>query len=436
MIFKSEYDAEDAAEGSIDPLGLSVLNERLAEFVAPGIRQRHRRPRFLTALCFGRRVTAGFGPDEIATDQKSEPWQVYEWFVVDGLVRAFKDSDPDQIAGLPGQTKAVAAMRANTVLSAARYLQTPSVFGFHGVYKNLARALGLVDDDSLLPDGERLLEIWEKEQRLQGKVGSDSEAMRAWRRSVQDGLKRAEAKSPLAKGNWEFAAAHLAPYQAGPEETDALWSLLDRVSTGHRQELLRFVVSGRGRREWDDASGREDERAGEAAVYRALEETASSELRMRTTAILAYERFSRLLATAFDAALWLAGEAPASIDQFAKDEPVVLAAKETPRAAERALDSLRPLRLDTTFTDSFGWALDAATPAEWFNQLLAHHGRVQRDKPPAGKLEWFDQISDRYLTRASFRREERPSMDLDRFEGLYRVASLRSMAFDLKRITA
>lgn len=434
MIFKSEYDAEDGAEGSIDPLGLTVINERLADLVAPGIRQRHLHPRFLTALCFGRRVTAGFGPDAIGTDQKSEPWQVFEWFVVDGLVRTYKESDPTQIAGLPGQMKSSAAMRVNAVLSAARYLQLPGVFGFHGVYKNLARTLALVDDESLLPEGERLLEVWATEQGLQGKLDTESDVMRTWRRSVKHGLERAEASSPLAKESWAFAAEHLAPYKAGPDEIGILWSLLDREGAGHRQELLRFVVSEVGQRAWDDAGGREDERAGEAAVYRALDAVASPAIRASTTAILAYERFSRLLSSAFESVLWVAGEAPTSMDQVARDEQIALAAKETSLAAELVVDSFRPLRLEAQFIDSFAWALEAAAPAEWFERLLEHHRRVQASKPPAGKLAWFDQIGGRLLTRANFRRNERPPTDLDRFEGLYRVAALRSMAIDLKRV--
>jgi hypothetical protein len=48
-------------------------------------------------------------------------------------------------------------------MRASAYLRTPGVFGYHGVYKPLARHLGIVDDDMRLGDaGYALLKAWQK----------------------------------------------------------------------------------------------------------------------------------------------------------------------------------------------------------------------------------------------------------------------------------
>ena len=45
----SEHDPPVAGEGSIDPLGLAPASDRLADFVAPHVRNRMRHIRFVTA---------------------------------------------------------------------------------------------------------------------------------------------------------------------------------------------------------------------------------------------------------------------------------------------------------------------------------------------------------------------------------------------------
>lgn len=434
MIVLSEYEPEIRSEGSLDPLGLTALGEHLAERIVPGVRQRHTHPRFLTVLCVQNLVCSEFQPGTVASDSVSEPWQVFEWFVVDGLVRGYLESDRKQLAGVPGQEKSATTMRQGMVLSAARYLKVPSVFGFHGVYKNLASALELVDDTGLAPAGERLLQVWQQECNLTGFLDGSSGLLGTLRKTVEHGLKHGEAHSRLADAIWSFAATHLAPYKAGPKERDFLWGLLDCQKSGHRQELLRFTVSEAGRSAWDAAGGRDAPRAGEAAVYRQFSKQASAAVKPLVKAVLAYERFARLLTTAFEALLFEAGASPMDMTRLREVAAVTRGAQETREAAAAALDALRAVGLEQDFNSAFPWVFEDVMVDEWVERLLDHHRQTQCRKPPAGKSLWFEDIAGHLHTRANYRREAAPSDDLERFDNLYRVAPLRSMAIDLARL--
>lgn len=131
-------------EGGLDPLGLYAVADSLAIRLVPGVRERMRDPRYLTAIAVGHVVCDGFEPDALAADGKSEPWQVYEWYVVEGLVRYHKDHEA--VRGLPGVAKARDALAKGVSLSFSTYLKTAYVFGFHGIYRGLGQSLKLFDD--------------------------------------------------------------------------------------------------------------------------------------------------------------------------------------------------------------------------------------------------------------------------------------------------
>ncbi len=127
-----------SAEGALDPLGLYSIADALALRLAPGLRERQADPRFLTAYAVSLELCKEFGEETLAADGISEPWQVLEWYLVEGLVRTRQNRQ--ETHGLPGSDKAEQAIKDGVPLSAARYLKTPRVFGFHGVYRLLARA--------------------------------------------------------------------------------------------------------------------------------------------------------------------------------------------------------------------------------------------------------------------------------------------------------
>ena len=68
---------------------------------------------------------------------------------------------------MPGREKATDAYEDGEPLSFKRYLVTPNVFGFHGVYRTLVSQIDIIDDDYNLGEtGYDLLKAWEQEKKL------------------------------------------------------------------------------------------------------------------------------------------------------------------------------------------------------------------------------------------------------------------------------
>ena len=138
-----------------------------AKPVTPWAKPAAAAPRFLTAIAVSLDLCSEFDDESIASDGVSEPWQVFEWYVVEGLVQSGSD-----YRGMPGSRKAEAAIRVGG-LSAKRYLKSPSVFGLHGVYRVLARALLLDEAGRPAEAGRELLLTWEREHGLQGRKAAE-----------------------------------------------------------------------------------------------------------------------------------------------------------------------------------------------------------------------------------------------------------------------
>src|SRR5688572_15654128 len=119
------FDPETKSEGSIDPLGLVPIADRMSVQLVPGVRERMTHPRFLTLIAVGTAVCQDFPPDTVASDGISSPIQVYEWYMVQALVKMLKGNG---LRGLPGSEKASDAQKQDQPLNAARYLRVPSVF--------------------------------------------------------------------------------------------------------------------------------------------------------------------------------------------------------------------------------------------------------------------------------------------------------------------
>src|SRR5258706_8227897 len=90
----STFDPVLESEGSIDPLSLSPIYDRLADRILPALTVRMRRIRFVTAMCVAARVCADdYEDDDVAKDEVTPPWLVFEWFVVEALVRKKEELD-------------------------------------------------------------------------------------------------------------------------------------------------------------------------------------------------------------------------------------------------------------------------------------------------------------------------------------------------------
>ena len=119
-----------SGEGALDPLGLAVVGDRLADWILPGLTVASSRPRFLTAIAVAAKVCDGM-EEVIAACGMTPAYLVFEWLLVEGLARA---PDGTDVHGTPGIGKASACRRAGTPMLASIYLKAPTVFGYHGVY--------------------------------------------------------------------------------------------------------------------------------------------------------------------------------------------------------------------------------------------------------------------------------------------------------------
>ena len=182
--FSSEFDPSEEAEGSIDPLGLQPGYERLADRLLPAVTVRMGHPRFVTAMAVGACVCEEWDTDAVAADEITPPWLVWEWFVVEAFVRA--EESLSGISGIPGIQKVRRALRNQRPVSATAYLKTPTAFGFTGVFRRLARGIGILTDDGTLDDGGyELVSAWAKDQGLDGIIDASGGDGRAFRERLR-----------------------------------------------------------------------------------------------------------------------------------------------------------------------------------------------------------------------------------------------------------
>lgn len=425
----SELDPDTKGEGSIDPLGLYTIADALGVRMIPGVRERQSRARFLTAMAVSLWVCDAFEPEQLAADEVSEAWQVFEWYTVDGLVRAFRD-EPAVYSGTPGTLKAVAALKDKIPLCADRYLKTPNVFGYHGVYRILARDLR-IDMGSRLGDfGYELVSVWAAEQGLRGFVSGDgtgSKVLKSLRDAVADGLKRGSVARTGGWSEWTFFPDHLAPGRMGDAEAEYLKAGLLSSASGFRREVIEFLISRTGRKAWESARA-------EREFHAALRPTASLQLAELLDAADSYERFARIVNDAFvDCLVELTlARRRLSAAELAQCASVAKAVNELPKLFVEIRDRLEGIDdLLARFDTSFGRLGDRVRAEDWVRTLIDHHTSNQRRKPPAGKAPWVEQLDDgRYLVRALYRTEKAGAHD-DSYLHAYRTRPLWSYVQDM-----
>ncbi len=424
----TEKDPVEAAEGGIDPLGSEPLADALAVRLVSGVRERQRHPRFLTALAVSLEVCGSFDEEALAADGVSAPWQVFEWYLVEGLVRMAESAER---VGLPGSLKAASAIADGVPLSAKRYLKTPGIFGFHGVYRQLARTLGIEHGGRPGETAFELLSIWAKEQGLEGFVGSGSGAGQAVRTRLREAVKDGLDKGATARGaswsGWDFFCKHLAPYQAKAKEAAFIASALLNDPKGFRRDIIEFLVSAEGREVWEAT-------VSEREFYRRLQAIARAELRDLLDAIDAFETFSRLCQDAFQdclCELTRQGGSKTSPKALSALPSVQLAAARAPDAFAAAVEKLALVNEAARCSDTFAGLAERSGAAEWVERLLEHHCHIQRRKPPNGKQPWFERFDDgSFIIRPHYRTTE-PGAHDDSYVHLYRVRSLWQFARDL-----
>jgi hypothetical protein len=427
----SEYDPVTSAEGALDPLGLYAIADSLALRLVPGIRERMSHPRFLTAIAAGNVFTRLYDDDELAADAQSQPYLVYEWHVVEGIVRT--RGDDSTLSGLPGVLKARECIRDGLNLSASRYLKTATVFGFNGVYRLLASNLDIIRDGFLGGKGYELLTTWEKEQGLQGFItGTNGPGLRRRTQihsAVQDAMSKGAVTRSTSWDGWDFFGDHLFPNEIPQKETEVLQRLFLSEKDSHRAEVIRFLISSKGSNIYQNTNS-------ERNFHTALRTNSGKATHQLLDAIEAYETFSRLLQDAFDDCLAAMTKKRDRISpkELSREEGCKKAYREVPEMFQKVSDFLEHFDQAIRFNENFGSFAEAVGAEEWTRMLLDHHVKVQRKKPPNGKNPWFERFDDNTVViRAGYRRMEGGQNDAS-YVHAYRTKPLWSFFSDLRML--
>ena len=424
--FLSQADPGYSKEGGLNPLGLYAIGDTLGVQLVPGVRERMSDPRYLTIIVVGMAVCAELGSDRIAADGKSEPWQVFEWYVVEALVRTY--GDKSNMIGLPGIEKARAALRNNLPLAANTYLKTPQVFGFHGVYRVLGQELELFDDAGLLPLGWELVEAWQKDQELNGCYNTKDEYAGfkySLMNAVDAGLEQGATNRSHSWGGWKKIAKYLAPGSSGTGELEVLRKALRGNEGGHRQQILDFLASDQGQQAWNPNA--EDE----CAFHEALRPHANDSLQQLLQGISSYEEFARLLQNAFEECLYKLNDSckPLKPGELTEETGAIKCAfTKIPNTYKEAAQYLEPLNERGRFEQTFSALANVDNQKHWLEALFNHHYQTQSRKPPAGKNPWLDRFDDgSFAVRAAYSRDK-SVLGNNQYVHYYRTRPLVSFA--------
>jgi hypothetical protein len=428
--FSSEFDPSEEAEGSIDPLGLQPGYDRLADRLLPAVTVRMGHPRFLTAMALGAIVCDGWEADATAADETTPPWLVWEWFVVEAFVRA-----EDALSGrpsVPGGLKVRQALRKTRPVCATAYLKTPSAFGFTGVFRRLARNVGILTSDGLLDEGGyELIKAWAKDQGLEGIIESSSGDGRAFRdrlrRAVSQGMDKGHTTHQSSEF-WRELAERLDPLKPGNRERKVMLTRI--ASLSGPPEMIMFLkdaIIARG-----GVKGRKEE----ASFIRKLCRNAPAELNQLLTAIDAYEAFGRSITNAFDALRYSATAnrgAPVGVTEFSSSETAKSALSSLGSSLARVQSHPTLLEWDKNGLAQGVQRFESVrTLSDLFAATLDHHEQVQRDKPPNGKRPWFERTTHgKVLLRSGYTLSEPPDPEAD-YVHEYRIPTFSNFLGELE----
>ncbi|OBJ87750.1 hypothetical protein A9W97_17400 [Mycobacterium gordonae] len=411
-----------AGEGSLDPMGLSAISDRLADRLVPGMRARMQRFRFVTAMAAGA-IACETLADEVPGDGISTPSICFEWLVIESFVRRLS---PKEIPpGVPGSQKARAAVNRKQRLSAATYLNGPSVFGFNGVYKPFAVDSQIVTSE--LEPGARCAQLtrsWESEHGFAGFTdgvpGSEGGKLRTQLRDQVRGALRA-GRCGTSEGSWLFGrlAAALHPDRAGSEERRSLRSLMTTGEHEGRAELAHHI------------EGMSDNFS-EAEILDAVRPSCSPALRSIIDAVVAYERLALLIDAAFRTLCAVShsmGSQPLTAASVCQHETIVLAAQDLPGSYLKAAEQMAAIGAEGNLEGRLGEFAIPRSPNELVELLLQHHERIQADKPPQGKRPWFEPFRNGWVVRNPYGQVEQPKIGTE-FVHPIRVAALRRFMQD------
>lgn len=425
----------DTGEGILDPLGLYPIAESLAQRLAPGVRERQSQPRFVTAIAVSAAVTEALKDDCAEDEKESETWQVFEWYFVEGLVRMITDRE---LTGLPGILKVREVIKNRQKLDRDKYLKSPEVFGFHGVYKTLAESLRIVNEKGELvePNGFKLLDVWEKEQGLKGfrchKDGPGSSKREMIVEAVKTGWNKQEISRGTGWRGWDFFRDHLCHLDLRDKEAEA--SSIEELlkSNVNIRQLMEFIITKEGKKKLEFSSGEKD-------FYQALRKYGTSELRNLIDTILNYEAFSRVLKDAFDDCCMLMTSSKGFVKtkELAGTKAVKVASEKIPGMFCDVAQALEGYTKEAgRFKSIFERFSVKTDPVGFVDTLIKHHKFVQENKQPDGKAMWVvGNMNDGFAIRMAYRTEHGALMN-GSYVHPYRTRPLRSFLVNLGVIKA
>lgn len=412
----------------LDPMGLYQIADSLAIELVPAVRERMQRVRFLTAMTVGALVADGL--EDNPRNRDASPYLVWEWFVVEALVRTY--GDDDALWGVPGTLVGRRALNQHGYLDSRSYLKTPRIFGFNGVYKRMAIHLGLMDLHLAPgPNADGLVDAWARGIGFSG-LQDAKPLISRWRSALSRSLNESPPRTKAAWGNaeWNELAAAFSPWESKSREKRYIRDLLlaaDERRLGALQQI------------WNLQSEIEDEKFTEEHLHNRLRKHDPT-LQPLLDAILRYEEFARSLQDGFDLLLADAAipdgrgfliadvvhdkEFVASVANI--HERFASATQAIGEAATPTASSLQHL-FEQRFSP-FSQPMDAGACAA---AVCAHHEAIQKAKSADGKRPWFDRLGPGLIYVRHQYREGRRPIQPGRYVHDYRGWPIRRFYRDL-----
>ena len=400
----SAHDPAAEGEGSLDPLGLEAIAERLADQLLPGMTARMHRVRALTFMAVSAHVTEPFR-DEYTADETSPSYLVFEWMYAEAMAHAGVET-----LAIPGVRKAEGVLRGGGRLATRLYLKSPRALGIHGFYRRLARATRITDSSDYLDEnGEVLLARWEQDRGLKGFLdgrGEGGKALESLRADLAKGLKASESRlRRQARGARELRAGLTPAFPSGSgRERTELRRILDEDE--RRGEVLHLL----------DRFMDEDAPADEAVLANWLERHGSPELSTVAAATTTYQRLSRALSDGFDLLRWRSTQnqaRPASPADLAEASHVELAMR-LPGLIEAVEEASGGTDADQGRDELLGAFAEVRSGEQLAEALIGRHEAVQSRKGSVGKRPWFEHTDQGIVVRTAYAKFERPDL-LDAF---------------------
>ena len=312
---------------------------------------------------------------------------------------------------MPGVQKVERALRNQRQVSASAYLKTPNVFGCSGVFRRLARHLGVLTEEGRLDsDGYELVSAWAKDQELAGFLDGSGPGIAfrdRLRRAVQQGMEQGHT-SYQPSAFWQEISVRLDPARPGMNERRILLQLLaNRSGDPEKVGALIAVLK---------AVGGPLDAADEPPLLRGLGHKASFELQELLSAIDDYEAFCRPTLDAFNWLRYLSTSAQGAL--IGADE--LATCRASPKLVRALRDGLSRIGANARLLEWEPHLVNAKAHFETvrdaedlFATVLAYHEKVQRDKLPESKRSWFERGRDqKVVVRPGYALDEAPENPL------------------------